>query len=64
MLASRRRCLDYSKIYSDVKQRWLLAWNQNKQVTYQGKATYFLLYRPDFLSNKSNNNNNNNTDFT
>ena len=61
MLASRRRCLDYSKFYSDVTQRWLLAWNQNKRVTYQAKATYFLLYGTDFLANKSNNNN---TDFT
>ena len=30
MLASTRRCLDYSKVYSDVRERLLLAWNQNK----------------------------------
>ena len=34
MLASTLRCLDYSKIYSDVTEGWLLAWNQNKQITY------------------------------
>ena len=30
MLAPRRRCLDYSKVYGNVTERWLLAWNQNK----------------------------------
>ena len=34
MLARRRCCLDYSKVYSDVTEIWLLAWNKNKQVTY------------------------------
>ena len=34
MLAPRRRCPYYSKVYSDVTKRWLLAWNQNKQFTY------------------------------
>ena len=34
MLAPRRRCLYYSKVYSDVTERLLLAWNQNKQITY------------------------------
>ena len=34
LLAPRRHCLDYSKVYSDVTERWLLAWNQNKQITY------------------------------
>ena len=34
MLAPSRRCLDYSKVYSDATERWLLAWNQNKQITY------------------------------
>ena len=29
-LASRRRCLDYSKVYSNVTERWFLAWNQDK----------------------------------
>ena len=32
-LASRKRCLDYSKVYSDVTDRWLLEWNQNKEIT-------------------------------
>ena len=30
MLTSRRRCLHYSKVHSDVRKRLLLAWNQNK----------------------------------
>ena len=30
VLASSRRCLDYSKVYSDVRERSLLAWNQIK----------------------------------
>ena len=34
MLAPRRRCIYYSKVYSDVTKRWLLAWNQNKQIRY------------------------------
>ena len=34
MLAPGRRCLDCSKIYCDVTERWLLAWNQNKHVMY------------------------------
>ena len=34
MQAPRRHCIDYSKVYSDVTERWLLAWNQNKQFTY------------------------------
>ena len=31
ILDPRRHCLDYSKVYSDVTERWLLAWNQNKK---------------------------------
>ena len=34
MLAPKKHFLDHSKVYSDVTGRWLLAWNQNKQVTY------------------------------
>ena len=34
MLASGRPSLDYSKVYSDVTERWLLVWNQNKHITY------------------------------
>ena len=30
-LASRRYCLNYSKVYSDVTERWLLAWNKKKK---------------------------------
>ena len=34
MLAPRRRCFDYSKVYCNVTKRWLLAWNQNKHIKY------------------------------
>ena len=34
MLAPRKCCLDYSKVYSNVTERWLLAWDQNKNITY------------------------------
>ena len=34
MLPSRRHCLDYSKGYSGVTERWFLAKNQNKQIKY------------------------------
>ena len=34
MLAFRRHCLDYSNVYYDVTERWLLAWNWNKYITY------------------------------
>ena len=34
MLAPRRGCLDYSKVYCNVRKRWLLAWNQNRHITY------------------------------
>ena len=34
MLTPRRRCFDYSKVYYDVTERWLLAWNQNKHIIY------------------------------
>ena len=33
-LAPRRGCLDYSKVYCDVRKRWFLAWNQNRYITY------------------------------
>ena len=34
MLAPRIRCLGYSKVYCDVRKRWLLAWNKNKPITH------------------------------
>ena len=34
MLAPRRHRLDYSKVNNDVTERWLLAWNQKKHITY------------------------------
>ena len=35
MLGPRIHPLDYSKLYSDVTERWFLAWNQNKlHITY------------------------------
>ena len=30
MLAPRRRCLDYSKVYCNITGRQLLTWNQDK----------------------------------
>ena len=32
--APRRPCLGYSKVYCDVRKRWLLASNQNRHITY------------------------------
>ena len=34
MLAPRRVCVDYSKVYCDVRKRWFVAWNQNRHITY------------------------------
>ena len=34
MVAPRRGCLDYSKVYCDVRKRCFLAWNQNRHITY------------------------------
>ena len=34
MLAFRRRCLRYSKVYCDVRKSLLLAWNQNRHIMY------------------------------
>ena len=34
MLACRRSSLGFSKVYCDFTKRWLLAWNQNKHITY------------------------------
>ena len=34
MLAPRRGCLGYSKVYCDVRKRWFLAWNQSRHITY------------------------------
>ena len=34
MLPPKRRCVDYSKVYCDVTDRWLLAWNQNQHTIY------------------------------
>ena len=36
MLAPRSGCLDYSKVYSNDTERWLLAWNKNN--------IYYILY--------------------
>ena len=33
-VAPRKRCLDYSKVYCDVTERWSLAWNQSKHIKY------------------------------
>ena len=34
MLPPRRPCVDYTKVYCDVAEKWLLAWNQNKHIIY------------------------------
>ena len=34
MVTHRRRCLNYSKAYSVATERLLLAWSQNKHITY------------------------------
>ena len=34
MLAPRGRCLAYSKVYSDVTERWLLAKTNELHITY------------------------------
>ena len=36
----RRRCLGYSKVYCDVKKRWLLAWNKNRHITYSRPTSF------------------------
>ena len=58
MLAPRRGCFDYSKVYCDVRKRWFLAWNQNRHITYyifhiqytNSEISVGLLYiRPHFI---------------
>ena len=58
MLAPRRGCLGYSKVYCDVRKRWFLAWNQNRHITYyifhiqytNSEISIGLLYiRPHFV---------------
>ena len=44
MLAPRRGCLDYSKVYCDVRKRWFLAWNQNRHITYYIFHIQFINY--------------------
>ena len=34
ILAPSIRFLGYSKVYCDVRKRWLLAWNQNRLITF------------------------------
>ena len=40
MLAHRRRCIDYSEVYSDITERWLLKLNQNIHITYYIHISY------------------------
>ena len=58
MLAPRRGCLSYSKVYCDVRKRWFQAWNQNRHITYyifhiqytNSEISIGLLYiRPHFV---------------
>ena len=44
MLVPKRRCLYYSEVSSDVTKGWLLAWNQQKQITY----CIFYILTPNF----------------
>ena len=44
MLAPRRGCLGYSKVYCDVRKRWFLAWNQNRHITYYIFHIQFINY--------------------
>ena len=34
MPAPGRGCLDYSKVYYNVRKIWFVAWNQNRHITY------------------------------
>ena len=63
MLAPRRGCLGYSKVYCDVRKRWFLAWNQNRHIKYyifhiqytNSKISIGLLYiRPHFVWHRLN----------
>ena len=58
MLVPRRVCLDYSKVYCDVRKRWFLAWNEKRYITYyilhiqytHSKISIGLVYiRPHFV---------------
>ena len=58
MLAPRRGCLDYSKVYCNVRKRWFLEWNQNRHITHyifhiqytNSEISIGLLYiRPHFV---------------
>ena len=46
MLAPERD-LFYTKVYSDVTKRWLLAWNQSKQIAYY--ILYILIANSVFI---------------
>ena len=41
MLAPRRSCLGYSKVYCDVRKIVFLAWNQNRHITYYIFHTHY-----------------------
>ena len=58
ILAPRRCCLGYLRVCRDVRKRWLLAWNQNRHITYyifhipytNSEISIGLLYiRPHFV---------------
>ena len=58
MLAPRRGCLGYSKVYCDVRKGWFLAWNPKRHITYyilhitytNSKISIGILYiRPHFV---------------
>ena len=47
MLAPRRDCFGYSKVYCDVRKRQSLAWNQNIYITY---CTFHIQYTNSEIS--------------
>ena len=54
MLAPRRHCLDYSKVYRDVTKICLLAWDENKKIEYyifytNSKFSIDFLYNSTYL---------------
>ena len=48
--APSRRCLGYSKVYCDVRKRWLLAWNQKRHITYSRPHFFCLGKLVDILA--------------
>ena len=41
MLAPRRHCPGHSKVYCDIRKRWLLPWNQTYYVLHISYSIYY-----------------------